>query len=156
MRNGYNQFFASPLGTVEIRASAEGINGVRFCDAPREASPNQHTCEGAKQLQAYFAKELTEFSLPLCPHGTPFQQQVWQALGAVGYGDTASYADIARSINNAKAVRAVGMANGRNPIAIIIPCHRIIGSNGTLTGYAGGLERKAFLLALEQQERVCQ
>lgn len=100
-------------------------------------------------MAAYFAKELTQFELPLCASGTLFQQQVWQALTTVPYGKTASYGDIAKAINNPKGVRAVGLANGKNPLGIIVPCHRIIGANGTLTGYAGGLDKKAWLLAHE-------
>ncbi|MCW8109088.1 methylated-DNA--[protein]-cysteine S-methyltransferase [Alteromonas ponticola] len=155
MLNQYNQFIESPLGLVEVTASAEGLTAVRFCEALQKCHPNHYTQQICEQLQAYFANQLTEFSVPLCPQGTPFQQQVWRALTTIQYGETASYGDIARYIKNEKAVRAVGMANGRNPIAIVIPCHRIIGSNGTLTGYAGGLTRKAYLLALEKQEREC-
>jgi methylated-DNA-[protein]-cysteine S-methyltransferase len=107
--------------------------------------------EAFLQLNAYLAGELKEFPLPLAPHGTAFMQTVWQALCNVAYGTTASYKDIALAINNPKAVRAVGQANNRNPIPIFIPCHRIIGSNGKLVGYGGGLEIKAFLLALEKQ-----
>jgi methylated-DNA-[protein]-cysteine S-methyltransferase len=107
--------------------------------------------EAFRQLNAYLAGELKQFSLPLEPRGTAFRQTVWQALCAVPYASTASYKDIAVAINNPKAVRAVGQANNKNPIPIFIPCHRIIGSNGKLIGYGGGLEIKAFLLALEKQ-----
>ena len=110
--------------------------------------------EACKQLNGYFSGTLTQFDLPLAAKGTPFQHQVWQALGEIKYGDTASYADIANAIENPKAVRAVGMANGKNPIAIVVPCHRVIGSNNTLTGYAGGLSRKQFLLNLEGAQGV--
>ena len=103
-----------------------------------------------KQLDEYFAGERNEFNLPLAPHGTPFQQKVWQALATIKQGDTQSYLWIAKKINNEKAVRAVGAANGKNPIALIIPCHRVIGANGKLTGYAGGLELKAKLLMHEK------
>ncbi|MCW8093227.1 methylated-DNA--[protein]-cysteine S-methyltransferase [Alteromonas ponticola] len=151
--NHFNQFLESPLGVLEVTACNDGITAVKFCETKAEQRPNSHTQQGCEQLSAYFANKLTAFSLPLCPRGTPFQQQVWQALQQVCYGQTASYADIARRIQNTKAVRAVGMANGRNPIAIIVPCHRIIGSNGSLTGYAGGLERKAYLLKMEKKEQ---
>ncbi len=102
-----------------------------------------------RQLTAYFAGKLTQFDLPADGDGTPFQQSVWQALRDVPYGQTCSYGDIAQAIGKPKASRAVGMANGRNPISIIVPCHRIIGGNGSLVGYGGGLERKSTLLKLE-------
>ncbi len=108
--------------------------------------------ETARQLTAYFAKELTEFDLPLAPIGSEFQQRVWKELAQIGYGETASYGEVAHRIGKSNAAsRAVGLANGSNPIPIVIPCHRVIGANGTLTGYAGGLERKQLLLGLEQQ-----
>lgn len=103
----------------------------------------------ADQLAAYFAGELTEFDLALDPSGTPFQLTVWAALRTIPYGQTRSYADIARQIGSPTASRAVGLANGRNPISIIVPCHRVIGANGSLTGYGGGIERKRALLDLE-------
>lgn len=115
---------------------------------------NAITDEACRQLEAYFDGQLHEFDLPLAPKGTEFQNQVWRALQQVKYGETASYLDIAKAIGNPKAVRAVGMANGRNPIAIVVPCHRIIGSNRTLTGYAGGLPRKQYLLNLEGAQGV--
>lgn len=107
--------------------------------------------EAFLQLDAYLAGKLREFSLPLVPQGTVFRQSVWKALYAVPYGTTASYKDIALEIGNPKAARAVGQANNKNPIPIFIPCHRIIGANGELVGYGGGLEIKVFLLALEKQ-----
>lgn len=110
--------------------------------------------EAFLQLTAYLAGELKNFSLPLAPRGTDFMQSVWKALYAVPYGKTASYKDIALAIDNPKAVRAVGQANNKNPIPIFIPCHRIIGSNGKLVGYSGGLEIKAFLLALEKHNGI--
>jgi methylated-DNA-[protein]-cysteine S-methyltransferase len=103
----------------------------------------------ACQLAAYFAGQLTEFDLPLAPAGTPFQRRVWAALQTIPYGQTWSYAQLAGKIGQSTAVRAVGLANGRNPIALVIPCHRVIGSDGSLTGYGGGLDRKRFLLDLE-------
>jgi methylated-DNA-[protein]-cysteine S-methyltransferase len=103
------------------------------------------------QLKAYFAGKLREFDLPLAPQGTDFQQRVWLALLRIPYGATASYGDIARAVGEPGASRAVGAANGQNPVAIIIPCHRVIGANGTLTGYGGGLPNKKFLLELEQK-----
>jgi methylated-DNA-[protein]-cysteine S-methyltransferase len=105
--------------------------------------------EAFLQLEAYFAGRLYEFSLPLAPQGTEFMQSVWKALLAIPYGKTVSYKDIAVAIDNPRAVRAVGMANNKNPIPIFIPCHRVIGSNGKLVGYGGGLSIKEFLLNLE-------
>ena len=104
----------------------------------------------AKQLEQYFAGSRRQFSLPLALKGTEFQKAVWEALQAIPYGKTRSYSDIAVTIGNPKAVRAVGMANHNNPIAIIVPCHRVIGKNGSLTGYASGIENKRLLLNLEQ------
>ena len=107
--------------------------------------------EAVRQLTAYFARELTDFDLPLAPIGTEFQRRVWQQLEKIGYGETASYGEIAGRLGMTNAAsRAVGLANGRNPIPIVVPCHRVIGANGTLTGYAGGLPRKQQLLELEQ------
>jgi len=107
--------------------------------------------EAYRQLCAYFNGKLFEFTLPLAPKGTGFQQSVWRALCEIPYGETASYKDIAVRVGNPNAVRAVGMANNRNPIAIVIPCHRVIGSNGQLVGYRSGLENKRLLLELEAQ-----
>jgi methylated-DNA-[protein]-cysteine S-methyltransferase len=105
------------------------------------------------QLAAYFDRRLTDFDLPLAPRGTDFQRRVWDQLLTVGYGSTASYGEVARALGMTNAAsRAVGLANGRNPIPVVIPCHRVVGADGTLTGYAGGLARKRLLLDLEQPE----
>jgi methylated-DNA-[protein]-cysteine S-methyltransferase len=109
--------------------------------------------EVREQLDAYFAGERRAFALKLAPRGTEFQQRVWQALSAIPYGETTTYAAIARTIGQPNAVRAVGAANGRNPISIVVPCHRVIGQDGTLTGYAGGLPSKQRLLALEARHK---
>ena len=130
------------------------IKQGEFLGDKARAYSNEITDEACRQLKAYFEGELREFDLPLAPKGTVFQNQVWRALQQVKYGETASYLDIAKAIGNPKAVRAVGMANGRNPIAIVVPCHRIIGSNKSLTGYAGGLPRKQYLLNLEGAQGV--
>ena len=107
--------------------------------------------ETARQLRAYFDRDLKEFDLPLAPVGTEFQQRVWQLLREIGYGETSSYGELAHRLGKSNAAsRAVGLANGANPIPIVIPCHRVIGANGTLTGYAGGIERKQTLLEIEQ------
>ena len=150
----FSQFIDSPLGLVKISATSDGISEVLFTDRSGEERPSPLTELAAQQLQAYFAGSLQQFSLPLAASGTAFQQQVWQALCTVPFGVTCSYADIAQRIGNNKAVRAVGAANGRNPIAIVVPCHRVIGANGTLTGYAGGLDKKAWLLKHEQRQQA--
>ena len=150
----YCQYIDSPLGPVKISATATGISEVLFSDIQDSDRPSALTQLAAQQLQAYFSGTLLQFNLPLAASGTAFQQQVWQALTRIAFGQTCSYADIARRINNEKAVRAVGAANGRNPIAIVVPCHRVIGANGTLTGYAGGLDKKAWLLKHEQRQQA--
>jgi methylated-DNA-[protein]-cysteine S-methyltransferase len=135
----------SPIGPLTIATDDEGrLREVRFGgdDAPGDG-------EAARQLREYFAGARKTFDLELAPRGTPFQLDVWKALCEVPYGETITYAELARRIGRPNAVRAVGAANGANPIPIIVPCHRVIGSNGTLTGYGGGIERKQFLLALE-------
>jgi methylated-DNA-[protein]-cysteine S-methyltransferase len=108
----------------------------------------------AAQLAAYFAGELTEFDVPLHMVGTDFQRRVWQGLCQIPFGETWSYVELAGKVGNIKACRAVGLANGRNPISIIVPCHRVIGADGTLTGYGGGLDRKAWLLGHERRVRA--
>jgi methylated-DNA-[protein]-cysteine S-methyltransferase len=156
----YIQYIDTPQGHLLISASQQGVTSVNFVEERETAigqpaeNKNPITEEAARQLTAYFNKTLMEFDLPLEAKGTQFQHKVWQALLQIPYGETASYLDIANAIGNPKAVRAVGMANGRNPIAIVVPCHRIIGSNKALTGYAGGLPRKQFLLNLEGAQGV--
>jgi methylated-DNA-[protein]-cysteine S-methyltransferase len=146
----YIDYLDSPPGSIEIQASEQGITQVNFVDTPTQTiNPNAHTAACKQQLQEYFAGTRREFKLALDAQGTDFQQQVWQQLQTISFGSSCSYQDIADALHNPKAVRAVGAANGKNPIAIIVPCHRVIGSNGTLTGYAGGLERKAWLLEHE-------
>ena len=115
----------------------------------RAASADPVLLDAADQLRAYFAGELREFELPLAPRGTAFQRQVWAAVSAVPYGSTATYSEIAAAVGRPDACRAVGAANGRNPLPVIVPCHRIIGAAGALTGYGGGLDRKRSLLDLE-------
>jgi len=120
-------------------------------DADAYSSDPQAFEDVVAQLEAYFAGELFDFDVPLRLDGTTFQRRVWNALREIPFGETASYGEIASRIGQPNASRAVGLANGRNPIAIIVPCHRVIGSNGSLTGYGGGLERKRWLLELEEQ-----
>lgn len=140
----------SPIGKIGIEEKNGAISDIWFAPDifPKEQTPLLKEAE--RQLSAYFDRKLTEFDLPLAPQGTVFQKQVWDALCKIPYGQTASYGDIARMIGNPKACRAVGGANNKNPIAIVIPCHRIIGMNGRLVGYGGGLDIKQFLLALER------
>lgn len=148
----FQQTINSPLGPVCILANEYGISTIHLGTINSATDqPSALTEAAASQLQHYFAGRLTSFDLPLAAAGTAFQQQVWQALGKLPFGQTCSYADIAREIANPRAVRAVGAANGKNPIAIVVPCHRVIGANGSLTGYAGGLDNKAWLLAHEKK-----
>lgn len=147
----------SPLGLLAVAAVDEGltcvhmgVEEVKEAWGPEEPTPVLE--RAVDQLAAYFAGDLKSFDLPLAAVGTPFQQRVWAELARIPYGETCSYLDVAQRLGDPKAVRAVGLANGRNPIAIIVPCHRVIGANGKLTGYAGGLWRKERLLSLERGE----
>jgi len=143
----------SGVGRVQVRADDLAVREVRFLepddDAP-DAGSSVVLDEAVRELRAYFAGDLRRFTVPAVPVGTPFQQRVWAALQEIPFGETRSYADLARQLGTPAAVRAVGGANGRNPVAILVPCHRVIGSDGTLTGYAGGLDRKRWLLAFER------
>ncbi|WP_298444400.1 methylated-DNA--[protein]-cysteine S-methyltransferase [uncultured Ferrimonas sp.] len=149
----------SPMGTVLIVGSEQGLHAVSFQQGSQPLAiaadwqrDDQALCAARTQLQQYFAGQRQQFELALAPVGTEFQRQVWQALCQIPYGTTASYGQIASAIGKPKAVRALGAANGKNPIAVVIPCHRVIGANGSLTGYAGGLELKQQLLQLEQPD----
>ena len=142
---------SSPIGRVWLCSDTEAVTGLYFTRREGEwgdALPLHR--EAAKQLGEYFSGERREFDLPLHPTGTPFQLAVWQALRTIPYGETRSYGQIAAAVENPKASRAVGMANNHNPISIIIPCHRVIGSTGKLVGYGGGLAVKRALLELEK------
>jgi methylated-DNA-[protein]-cysteine S-methyltransferase len=145
----------SPVGTLTLVKTDGILSGLYMGPAPdvRPSMLGDRAESGfddvVSQLNEYFARTRTEFTLPIAPAGTSFQQRVWNALTAIPYGHTLSYRDLAETIGNRSAMRAVGAANGRNPISIIVPCHRVIGSNGSLVGYGGGLERKRFLLSLE-------
>jgi methylated-DNA-[protein]-cysteine S-methyltransferase len=165
----------SPAGPIRIIEHSGAITAVEFTgEPPEDASPRSSMrvaaaraagrpvgdrvdddpllVEAARQLTAYFDRDLKEFDLPLRPAGTPFQQKVWDELQRVGYGQTATYGELAERLGmNRGASRAVGAANGRNPIGIVIPCHRVVGVAGSLSGYAGGVERKQLLLQLEQE-----
>ena len=142
----YYDNLQTPLGAMQVCATDKAIKSIHFVERTEKAHPNPITQRACKQLSEYFAGQRSEFDLPLQADGTPFQQRVWQALNDISFGETCSYQDIARAIGNPKAVRAVGAANGRNPMTIVVPCHRVVGSNGKLTGYASGVDRKAWLL----------
>lgn len=145
----YTDYFESPLGVVEVTANNKGVSSIYFVDTQQAVCPNELTNTAIAQLQEYFAGSRETFDLLQDVTGTVFQQKVWQALTTIPYGKTVSYQDIADTIGSPKAVRAVGLANGKNPLSIVVPCHRVIGKNGQLTGYAGGIERKLELLKLE-------
>lgn len=148
--HGYSHL-NTPLGWVQIEATDTAITAVRFVDAPEDnRTDNVLSRAGRDQLAGWFKRERIGFDLPLAPKGTEFQQAAWKALQRIPYGETRYYAQQADQIGRPSAVRAVGAANGANPIAVVVPCHRVIGKNGSLTGYAGGLERKKWLLAFEQ------
>lgn len=146
----YTDYMESPLGLVEFKASDKGITQLIFCGGQKgEVKTNEITDCCKQQLAEYFADQRSQFDVKLDPQGTDFQKQVWQCLSSIKFGQTKTYQDIAKRVNRPKGSQAVGGANGRNPISIIVPCHRVIGKNGSLTGYAGGLERKLWLLAHE-------
>jgi methylated-DNA-[protein]-cysteine S-methyltransferase len=161
----YYDILESPVGAVYIGGSHAGVHRVDFVGDTHEESRFLERLErdsgsvpqedpraarvAVEQLREYFAGERLEFDLSLAPRGTPFQLEVWGALRTIPYGTTTSYGAIAKAIGRPSGPRAVGMANGRNPIAVIVPCHRVIGSSGALTGYGGGLDRKEWLLGLE-------
>jgi methylated-DNA-[protein]-cysteine S-methyltransferase len=151
----------SPVGTLTLVAGTAGLAAILWEDdrpgrvalgTMTEQPDHPVLVETGRQLRAYFAGERTEFDLPLDMAGSDFQKRVWAQLLAIPFGQTRTYGEIARAIGSPNAVRAVGAANGRNPLSIVAPCHRVIGSNGTLTGFAGGLEAKRYLLAHEGRE----
>lgn len=161
----FTHHIESPVGALVLQSEGGRLTAAGFSDAPDSRSPQQTAgAAGAArtipdvltraeiQLSEYFDGNRTEFDLPLAPSGTAFQRRVWDELVRIPWGARISYSELARRIGKPDAVRAVGAANGRNPIAIIIPCHRVVGADGTLTGYAGGLDRKRRLLDLESDE----
>ena len=161
MTQQHKTHYPSPIGLIEIIGTTEAITEIRFLsdDETKTTNPvNTDLPQVLKQCRAelveYFAGQRQQFSVALAPQGTPFQQSVWQALLDIPFGQTSTYLAISKRINNEKAIRAVGQANGRNPISIIIPCHRIVGSDRTLIGYGGGLWRKKWLLEHEKADIV--
>ncbi|MBZ9559716.1 MULTISPECIES: methylated-DNA--[protein]-cysteine S-methyltransferase [Modicisalibacter] len=141
------------LGLIRLRATTAGLTEIAFVmDADAPARPNPITERARDQLAGYFDGTRRTFDLPLAPEGTDFQRRVWEALATIPYGETRCYAEIAEQLRCKGGQRAVGAANGRNPLAIVVPCHRVIGSDGRLTGYAGGIGRKQWLLAHEAGE----
>lgn len=156
---------STPIGHLTLHANENALFQINFTLENQAFSPLSHSSEtaliseksqsplllqAAREIQEYFAGKRTVFTVPLAPVGTPFQKRVWEELLRVPYGKTVSYSEIARRLNSPNGARAVGMANHQNPIPILIPCHRVIGANGKLTGYAGGLKIKKFLLELEK------
>ncbi|WP_321996925.1 methylated-DNA--[protein]-cysteine S-methyltransferase [Draconibacterium orientale] len=147
----FTRYMNSPVGWLKLQSTETALTAVYFDAEKTDNSTDQPTIlkEAESQLQEYFAGKRKEFKLKLAPEGTEFQQRIWQLVQNVDFGTTASYLDIAKQSGTEKNTRAVGLANSKNPVPIIIPCHRIVGSSGKLTGYAGGLERKRWLLKHE-------
>jgi methylated-DNA-[protein]-cysteine S-methyltransferase len=154
----FKAYYLSPIGPVEVSGTPEAIVSVSFVKRQLPNDRNLPECvkQGIRQLEEYFKGSRKSFSLKLLLLGTPFQKLVWQQLKKISYGKVASYGDVARAVGNPHAYRAVGNANNRNPIGIIIPCHRVIGSDGKLVGYGSGLWRKEWLLNHEKSERPVQ
>jgi methylated-DNA-[protein]-cysteine S-methyltransferase len=153
-------YITSPIGTLVLTSNGGALTRLAIADAgdiadaDAPAETDAILAAAREQLDAYFDMRLTQFDLPLEPRGTEFQQRVWESLRVIPFGETISYAELARRVGNPKAVRAVGGANGRNPLMIVVPCHRVIGADGSLTGFGGGIERKRWLLDHETRARV--
>lgn len=148
----------SPVGPLTLVSDGAALVGCGFANSSSaearaaELGEDAVLRRAARQLEAYFAGKRTTFDVPLAPRGTEFQRSVWAQLSRIPFGETRTYGDLARQLGNPNAMRAVGAANGANPIAIIVPCHRVIGADGSLTGFGGGVERKRYLLELEQPQ----
>lgn len=150
----YLSYCKSPLGVLSIKACDGFITSIHVCDCCDESeNPSALTNAAVTQLEEYFSGVRKTFDLPLNPAGTDFQKKVWQALTEIPYGETRTYKEIAAAAGNEKASRAVGSANNKNPILIVVPCHRVIGAGGSLVGYAGGLSMKEYLLNLEKENK---
>ena len=151
MTEMFYSYYGSPIGLVEVGGTCTAVTTLYFVEQRRITYTSTAVVDRAiQQVEAYFAGRLSDFDVPIALQGTPFQQTVWQQLLTIPFGHTTSYQDVADAIGKPKAVRAVGAANGRNPVSIIVPCHRVIGSNGKLVGYGGGLWRKEWLLRHEK------
>ena len=144
-------YLNTPIGTLKIEGTSEGISAIMFSEEaiPKSQKIPHHLQQAVDELEQYFRRERTSFNLKLAPQGTEFQQKVWKELQTISFGKTTSYQQMAKQLGDPKVIRAAASANGKNPISIVIPCHRVIGSDGSLTGYAGGLHRKKWLLAHE-------
>lgn len=152
----YRHQISAPMGPLVLLGDGEALTAAYYPSHPGRPETDVRDDAGpfsavVHQLEEYFAGERTTFDLPLAPHGTPFQLACWAALQTIGYGQTRSYGEIAAALGQPGAARAVGLANNRNPISIIVPCHRVIGADGSLTGYGGGIEAKRYLLDLESR-----
>lgn len=143
------QFYPSPIGVIEITANTKAILSINFVNEKKEDNYNNITLKGYRQLQEYLEDDRRDFDLPLEPKGTEFQQKVWAELQNIPYGKVLSYLQLAKRLGDEKVIRAAAAANGKNPVGIVIPCHRVIGANGDLVGYAGGLDKKRLLLQHE-------
>lgn len=152
----YAATLQTPLGPLLLVSDGEALVAATFDrEPPADATAEEDAVltKARRQLDAYFEGEPANFTVPVRPHGTPFQQRVWAALREIPHGQTLSYGALAARVGDPKAAQAVGAANGQNPVAALVPCHRVVGADGSLTGYAGGLERKRALLALESRQR---
>lgn len=143
-------YYESPTGVIKIAGSENGISSLIFVDRAAHTDIPESLREAVQQIHEYFSGTRREFSMVLDLQGTPFQKRVWEALLAIPFGHTTSYGVLATELGDIKAIRAVGRANGSNPVSIVVPCHRVIGADGSLTGYAGGLHRKQWLLQFEK------
>jgi methylated-DNA-[protein]-cysteine S-methyltransferase len=161
----YFTVYESPIQELKLLSDGRSLIGLYMMSEKHGLHQQSDWVEGdsvapfpetKRQLDEYFAGELTEFNLPIQLHGTEFQQKVWEVLKTIPYGVTMSYGELAKLINQPNASRAVGLANGKNPVSIVVPCHRVIGTNGKLTGYGGGIERKQWLLSHERLMRMKQ
>lgn len=155
-RNGipcYRFHYNSPVGVLCIEDNGSAVTAIKLCRDGDSDNPSELAQDVIKQLEEYFNGERRIFEIPIAPRGTEFQQKVWRALTDIPYGETRTYGEIAQQTGNPRACRAVGNANNKNPIMIVVPCHRVIGSNGDLTGYACGLDVKKYLLDLEKSSK---
>ncbi|WP_087016458.1 methylated-DNA--[protein]-cysteine S-methyltransferase [Thaumasiovibrio subtropicus] len=151
----FNQLIDTPIGWLNVIANHTAVTAIHFdADPDLDTHTNPITQQAVQELTEYFSGQRINFDVPVAPKGTAFQHRVWHALQTIPHGEFCSYGDIAVKLDNPKAVRAVGAANGKNPIPVIIPCHRVIGASGKLTGYAGGLDKKTTLLKLEGIEGI--